>query len=30
MLPVDISAWAAVEVDFAADLDRANEVAGGS
>jgi CDP-glycerol glycerophosphotransferase len=30
VLPLDISAWSAVEVDFAADLDRANEVAGGS
>jgi choline kinase len=29
VLPVDISNWYAVEVDFAADLDRANEVAAG-
>ncbi|HEX3829181.1 MAG TPA: phosphocholine cytidylyltransferase family protein [Sporichthyaceae bacterium] len=30
VLPVDISDWYAVEVDFAADLDRANEVTGGT
>jgi CDP-glycerol glycerophosphotransferase len=30
MLPVDISDWFAVEVDFAADLERANEVTGGA